>query len=117
MANLADRYMEVFAEEEPDFVPFLERLDVRNTLIAMKMWLLRAEALVDGDPPEDLHGELRISESFEGRGKLLGDLGPEETALLRAALRLAGREDDEDEYRTNPRRQADALVDLVRFFL
>ncbi|MDQ3146223.1 MAG: DUF222 domain-containing protein, partial [Actinomycetota bacterium] len=118
MANLSDDTAPIFAEHEAEVVPALSGLSVADTARAMGLWRSRAEALVERPEPAEPQRSLHLSETLEGRGELSGSFDPEGASLLALALREAATNDVEGEpARSAPRRRADALVDLCRFFL
>ncbi len=118
LANLSEETAPLFAEHESEVVPALTGLSVADTARAMALWAARAEALVERPEPAEPTRSLHLSETLDGRGELSGSFDPEGASLLATALRQAGTDDVEGEPpRSAPRRRADALVDVCRFFL
>ncbi len=108
-----DSTVALFAEQEPDVVPYLVPLTVAGTARAMASWKARAT-----EPPEPAEPErsLHLSQTLDDRYVLDGSLDAEGGAVVATALRLATA-DDHDQTRTPATKRADALVDVCRFFL
>jgi hypothetical protein len=121
VAIVTDRTRPLLAETEDQVLSLLIGCSHRQTKRLLGYWQARAEAILavddpeagdPGDPPQSLH----VSETG-GRGAVDGDLDLVTLELLKAALRLAERRDDEGEDRQPSQRRADALADLCRWFL
>ena len=115
-ARLAGR----FAEGEAELVPALARLDVADTVAVVREWVRHAEALdetiADPEPERRLHA----SRTLGGVGVLDAVLDPDGYTVVETALRVARRDDPAAgrcPVRSLAERNADALVDLSRFFL
>ncbi len=67
VAHLNDDVAPLFAEHEPELVPVLVGLSVRETAIVMQQWRARADALLEGDEPKEPERSLHVSRTFEGR--------------------------------------------------
>src|SRR5690606_14845934 len=119
VANVAERAVDLFAEHEASVVPTLAGLGVADAGVVMQRWAQRAEAILDdrGEPPQPTRA-LHVSRTLDGRREVTGHLDPEAGALVETALRLAATDDVESEPQRGPaQRRADALVDIVRWFL
>lgn len=116
--NVDDATIALLQRDEDELVPFLEPLDVHDTVVVMRDWKARADALADRPEPTTPERTAHLSKLMDGRGRLDADLDPEGFAIAQAALRRAmTRDGDADEPRGHARRQGDALVDVLRFFL
>lgn len=114
LANLTDRIIDRFAEQQGDLVAALVPLTVVQTITAMRYWRVRAEAELEDTDQGEPDRELYASRTLDGRRELRGHLDVEGGEILATALALA---DDEDRDRAVPARRADALVEICRFFL
>jgi hypothetical protein len=119
VANVSERSVSLFATHEPELVPDLVPLSVRETGVAMQAWRARAEAILGGGGGREPSTErsLHLSRTFGGQGELRGSLDAMSTTTVETALRLAASDDGEGESRTPGERRADALVDVCRYFL
>ena len=105
---------ESFAAAEAELVPLLAGLSLPQTVVAMRHWRRRAEALLDEPLPAEPERSVSLSRHFGGRWRLDGDLDPESGEVVAAALRLA----DDGDLRRHPKtRRAEALVEVCRQFL
>jgi hypothetical protein len=121
-ANLTDRTTPLFAADEKQMLLKLMGKDARETARIMRHWAAHADALVgpdgsEGGVPEEPDGQLHVSTTLGGRGEISGHLDGQSIDVVRSALRLAERDNDEGETRTAAERRADALVDVCRHFL
>lgn len=117
-ANVDDRTVSLFAEHEAEVVPALVPLSPRQTGIAMQRWRAYAEALLDGEAPRLPDRSLRLAQTFDGRFELSGSLDALSGEIVATALRLAMTPDAPGEpRRTHVTRQADAAVDICRFYI
>ena len=118
-ACVTDRLLPIYVETEADVVRLLEGESLPETGRLMQQWAVRAEALVGDDPePDEPRRALHLSPTLAGRGRLDADLDPEALELARRALAIASTKDvDGEPARSNPERRADALVDILRWFL
>jgi hypothetical protein len=114
VANVTDRVVDRFAEQQHDLVAALVPLEVHATVTAMRFWRAYAEAELDPDPAGESDRELYASRTLDGRRDLRGHLDVEGGEILATALQLA---DNDDPARPVPARRADALIDICRFFL
>jgi hypothetical protein len=115
-ANVEDRTVATFAEQEAELLPFLAPLDVKQTATAMQHWRARAEATLDESEPRLPSRSLHLSRTMDGRFELTGSLDPLSGEIVETALRLAMTEDAPGEPpRTYAERRADASVDVHRF--
>ena len=118
VTNLGDRTVALFTQHEPELIPDLARLSVREAATAMQSWARHAEALLgDKDKPQP-ERSLHLSRILDGRHELSGSFDPEGGAVIATALRLAATRDvDGEPARSAARRRGDALVDMCRWFL
>ena len=121
VVNLNDAITPLFAWAEPDLVPTLAAMSVADVATAMQAWAQAAkDSLIDPTDPEPARPErhLHVSRTMNGRRELSGSLDPEAGAITETALRLAATDDvDGEPERTPAERRADALVDILRYFL
>jgi hypothetical protein len=119
VANLNDKTTPLFADAEEELLPTLEPLSVGDVSTVMQEWAQAAkDSLDDGPEPVVPERSLHLSEILDGRRELRGSLDPEGGAIAETALRLAESPDSEAEpVRTPAHRRADALVDILRFYL
>ena len=115
MANVPERYLGLYAEQEPELAGALEDLQVHETAAAMRSWTLHAEALDDEEPPPERPSELHLSRTLDGRRELSGHLRPEDAAAVESAL--AAAESGIAELRAASERRAEALVGICRYYL
>jgi Domain of unknown function (DUF222) len=121
VSNLNDEITPLFADAERELVGKLAGMSVRDVTTVMQEWAAAAKDHLqpdpDGEPPLP-ERSLHLSETLDGRGELSASLDPEGKALTQAALRLAESPDTNSEHPRPPaQRRADALVDIMRFFL
>jgi hypothetical protein len=121
VANLNDEITPLFAEAEGEIVPVLVPLAVSDVATAMQAWAQAAKDALQDDEPDLAEPPARalfLSKTLDGRGELSASLDPEAVALTECALRVAETPDVEGEPPRSPaQRRADALVDIMRFFL
>lgn len=118
VANVTDRRVRLFAEQEADVLPLLEPLEVTDTFAAMRRWAERADALLDDDdPPEQPAAKAHFAKTLDGRGYLNGSFDADGTETIAAALRLAMPTWDPEDHRSHAERQGQAMVDVFRWFL
>jgi len=118
VANLNDKIASLFAAAEDELIPLLAGMEVRDVSAAMQTWAQAAKDSLDEPEPKEPGRSLHLSRTLDGRRELSGSLDPEAGALAEVALRLAQTPDSEAEpERTPARRRADALVDILRFFV
>ena len=117
--HLSDKTIELFAEHETELVPTLAPLPLRQVSWAMARWQRHAETALGLEQADQLPDRsLHLSPVGRGRWRLDGDLDTEGGALLDTAIRHAMTRDAEGEpVRSPARRRADALVDVVRWYL
>jgi hypothetical protein len=114
LANVPGRHLDRFATDEAALLPVLADLGVDDLRTAMLDWRAKADAL-DDEPADPAHdSEVYFSKTIDGRGELRGSLGPDLTAVVDAALRVA---DPDDFDLTGAERRADALATIFRHFL
>lgn len=115
LAHVPQRHLARFAEHEHELVPLLEGMTVEDTRRAMEHWRACADDTTEpdadaDDPPDEVH----VARTLGGRGDVHASLGPDSTALLEAALRVA---DPKDLGRSLSQRRADALAQICQHFL
>lgn len=115
MANVPERYLPLYADQETDIVGAFDGLSVRDTALAMRHWKLCAEALDDQQPPHEYLNELHLHRTLADRRDLEGHLRPEDGAIVEAAL--AAAEQYGPELRSASERRAEALVGICQQFL
>ena len=117
IAHLSPATIGLFADHEPELIPTVVELPVRQVEAMMARWRRHADALIDTEPPEPRH-RLQISALPDGTRILNGELHPVAGATLEHALRLATT-DDPDGAPTRPLsvKHADALMMVAEFFL
>ena len=116
-ANLTDATAAMFREGEAELIRLLEPLSTFDTAVVMRQWRALAEARLDPDQRDEPRRTAFLAELLDGRGRLDVNLDADAMQLLRTALRLAQSNDAEGETRSAPERRADALVDIMRFYL
>ena len=118
VANVDDKSVELFAGHEPDVVPALAALSVKDTAVAMQTWRARTEALIGPDEGPEVRRVAHLSQTLDGRWELEGSFDAAGGEVIATALRLCSSTDAEGEASRSPaRRRADALVDVCRFVL
>jgi hypothetical protein len=124
LGNVTNDTLPLFQEREHLVLNALVGRDIQDTTTYMHAWAARARAELDRqrpDPtpePEAEPSAVHLSPLLDGRGRLDGDLDVELHDLLRTALRLAETRDlDGEPARLTSERRADALGDVLRFFL
>ena len=117
--HISDETVALFVEHEAELVPTLAALPVRHVGLAMARWQRRAITTLGLERHDELPDRsLHLSPVGTGRWRLDADLDTEGGALLDTAIRHAITRDAEGEpQRTLARRRADALVDVMRWYL
>lgn len=111
------RHRALFADHEAALVDGLSRLDVRDAVTALRVWVEHADALDDGPEPVEAPSEVHLASDLDGY-HLHGHLSAGAGATVAAALRAATTRDVEGEpARTPAQRAADALEEICRTFL
>jgi hypothetical protein len=77
MADVPERYLGLYAEQEAGLVAALEGLSAAEAAAAMRCWQLHAEALHDDEAPPERPSELHLHRTLDGRRELDGHLSPE----------------------------------------
>jgi hypothetical protein len=117
-AKLSGDRLPVFVEHAPELVPALVGLTTRQTGIVMTRWAAMADAVIDAPPPDPSGRRFSLSPSHDGWGEITGRLDPAGTQVVKAALAAAaGVEAEGEPRRTAAQRDADALVQIARFYL
>lgn len=117
VANTCEATSALFAEQERVLIPYLAPLDANAASTAMQHWRSRALDRIDRAEPTEPQRSLHLSRTLGGRGEFKGSIGAEARDRMECALRLAQRDDAEGESRTPAERRADALDDVIHFFL
>ncbi len=112
--QLIERHLGLFESHSDELVPMLVGLSVEDTKRAMLEWRLRADALSEGPEPDMPERSLRHSPTLGNQFVTSATWDAEGGSVIDAALRLA---DSNDLDVSAPRRRADALVDICRYFL
>lgn len=116
-ACVPEKHFDRFAEHEAALVDDLIGLGVSGTRVLMRSWLAKADdAAAKAEPGDDEEPPSAFfhSQTLDGRGEVSASLTSDHSANLEAALRLA---DSDDLSVPAPQRRAEALDDVVRFFL
>src|SRR4029078_2175556 len=104
----------------PTMVPTLEGLTVAETATVMRSWRARAEAIVEGEEPEEPPiGTLHHTQLLDGSWRTDATLSTEAGAVVAGALQLATDPPPAigDSPRSHGERRAEAMVDICQFFL
>ena len=117
VANLNDRTVALFRDQEDDLVPILGQVEVGAAANAMKAWAAQAREILDDDPGEpDPDRTAHLSPTLDG-GRLDANLEPEAYHAAEAALRLAMGTKTDDDTRSLPQRRHDALAEVFLHYL
>jgi hypothetical protein len=111
------KYTELLVEAQAELVELLAPLDIDDTTRAVDHWRACADAATDdGAPPLDAPSELffarTIDHELHGSFHLADGAATEFEKAIQNALTWEG----DDETRTLPERQGDALFDIAAFF-
>src|SRR3954454_6703673 len=118
MTIVKERHVELFAEHEAAVVPALAPLCVADTIVALRDWSQKAEAVIPTPLRDEDDRELSWSRLVDGTRVLRGHFDADAGQLIDKALRLATTKDDDNgPGRTGLRKRADALVDVCKFFV
>jgi 5-methylcytosine-specific restriction protein A len=118
LANVTDRNVEVFAEQEAELLRSFEPLSVHHTAVAMRHWKACADAVLDRDDPEPPVSSVHLSPTLDGRTEVSGSFDAASSPVIHAATALAETPDvDGEPVRPAAQRRADAWVDIFRFYL
>ncbi len=118
IGHVSDRTEAVFVEHEPELIPFLGGLSVRNTEAVMRRWAAYADALIDAPPREPSERTVHLSPGIDGWSELSGRLDPDGAQVVNAAVNAATTLDRPGEpARTRGQRRADVLVAISRYYL
>ena len=113
-----DHHVNLFAEHEPEVVPALAPLCVADTVVALRDWSQKAEAVIPTPLRDEDDRELSWSRLEDGTRVLRGHFDADAGQLIDVALRLATTKDDDNgPGRSGQRKRADALVDVCKFFV
>ena len=105
----------VMATQQDEIVAIIAPLTVADSEQAAALWRQRAEAIVDLPEPIEPERELRSGRTADG---LVGRFVLDENGAVQfeQAIRTASTWDGKGDTRDNPRRSADALVEVCAFF-
>lgn len=118
MANVAERHLDLFAEQEEELVEAFQELSASETAAAMHHWRLRADALDENPPARERPSQLHLAATLDGRREIFGHLKAEDAAVVEEALADAIQEPAAGEGQRSPSElRADALVEICRRFL
>ena len=105
----------IMGAQQAEVVAIVAALSVADTEQAMSVWRQRAEALVEVAEPVEPDRALRTAVTTDGLvGRFVLDSAG--AVQFEQAIRQASTWDGADDVRDNPRRSADALVDVCAFF-
>ena len=117
VANLNDRTVALFRDQEDDLVPILAQVEVGAAAAAMRAWAAEArERLGDDGTEPDPDRSAHLSPTLNG-GRLDANLEPGAYHAVEAALRLAMGTKTDDDTRTLPQRRHDALAEVATHYL
>ena len=118
LANLPARQVPRFAEVEDLVAHGLEGLPIAQTVEYIQRWVRKADAVDPKPIPDEPEQSLHHSRTLGDRYETTGSFDPEGGALIATALRVATTKDLDGERRRTPsERNADALLDIMQFFL
>ena len=118
VVNLNDTLAPLFATTEAELVPTLAAMPVTDVAATMQTWAQAAKDSLDEPDPGVPERRLHLSRTLDGRRELSGSFDAEAGVIAETALRLASTDDvDGAPPRTQAQQRADALVDILRFFL
>ena len=105
----------VMATQQGEIVAIIAPLSVADAEQAAALWRQRADAIVDLPEPVEPERELRTARTADG---LVGRFVLDENGAVQfeQAIRTASTWDGKGDTRDNPRRSADALVEVCAFF-
>lgn len=121
LALARDKHPDEFTEHETVFADIATYLDTRDLRRALSVWEQRVDFPAALEDAGSAHRRRRFyfNQTYEGMWSAAGDLNPECGHVISTALRsqtdLANL--DRDDHRSMPQRNADALVDVCRFWL
>ena len=122
MALVPPPLVDLYAEHDAEVSPCLIGVGAAQTRVAVREWVLRAEAVTAPDPGEvaaadEVDSTVRLSRTLGGRGVLDADLDPLTAELFETALRVVERPDTPGEFRTAAERRGESLRRMARFVL
>ncbi|MEY2581387.1 MAG: hypothetical protein QOE09_1236 [Ilumatobacteraceae bacterium] len=105
----------ILAVQQAEVVAIVAPLSVGDTERAAQLWRQRADALVELPEPVEPDRRLRVAHTADG---IVGTFALDNAGATQFtnAIRIASTWDGSDDTRSNPRRSADALVDVCAFF-
>ena len=113
-----EHHVDLFAEHEPEVVPALARLGVADTVVALRDWSQKAEAVCPTPLRDEDDRELSWSRLEDGTRVLRGHFDRDAGQWIETALRVATTKDEENgPGRSGQRKRADALVDVCKYFV
>src|SRR3954454_3596035 len=116
MTIVKNHHVDLFAEHEPEVVPALAPLCGADTVLALRDWSQKAEAVMPTPLPDERPCELSLSQLADGTRVLRGHFDADRGELIATALRVALTKDDNGApKRSGPHRTADAASDICQF--
>lgn len=117
-SHVTNRTIELFAEQEADTIPVLIPLPVNETVIAMRVWQARADALLEDTDRPPRPNELFHSQTLAGRYETSGSFDTYLGSIIDQAIRRVMTTDGPAaDDRPWAERRADALGDICKWFL
>jgi hypothetical protein len=121
LALARDQHPDEFTQHETVFADIATYLDARDLRQALSVWEQQVDfpaALEDAESAR-LRRRFYFNQTYEGMWSAAGDLDPESGHVISTALRSQTDPAnlDRDDHRSMPQRNADALVDVCRFWL
>jgi 5-methylcytosine-specific restriction protein A len=112
-AIVPNRHLDAFAEAEAVMTDAFAALDVTETVKVLRRWVAAADDAQHEHEPDEPDDALQIAETLDGRRVLNGHLSPDNAVEVEQAITHARRD---DAGLSLPQRNADALVEICRFF-
>lgn len=121
LALARDKHPDEFTEHETVFADIATYLDARDLRQVLSVWEQQVDfpaALEDAESAR-LRRRFYFNQTYEGMWNAAGDLDPESGHVISTALRSQTDPAnlDRDDHRSMPQCNADALVDVCRFWL
>jgi len=121
LALARDKHPDEFAAHETVFADVATYLDARDLRRAVSHWEQQVDYPTALEDAESAYRRRRFyfNQTYEGTWSVAGGLDPESGHVVSTALhsRFDPANLDQDDHRSTPQRNADALVDICRFWL